>query len=302
VGLLLKIKQEDGDEVIRIFDSENKNSALIEIAEGLLAGPDQIEGSGAFSILASLPEGGDPAAAFDRFDQLLNSIVSEASIGQQMDATIPKEQLPPSRLKANFVWNAKNRPEKSSASPEGKDTQKILSVADFPQEGTVFCVLACIQMIANSLGVTPLPTQSDMAQQLEQPPSVFKVDQGILPSNQTEAFRRIMPANFEITFDGEPGWSKFVDEIDANRCFKSGITGHARVAIGYATTTIGPVAGSAPMLQHSLWINDPANGTGMTFEPHEVVELDPADPSHIVSVTPRIPFKNNSVLVRRPGA
>jgi hypothetical protein len=72
------------------------------------------------------------------------------------------------------------------------------------------------------------------------------------------------------------------------------------VAVGYQVLQIGPVApGSDTLLQRSLWINDPAKSAGMMFEPHEIADLDPADSTHVLSVTPRIPFKNNSVLVAK---
>jgi hypothetical protein len=256
--------------------------------------------------LASLPEAGDPTESFDRFERLLDSIVleaSEASVNQPPGGEPLETDTAglSSRLKEHLIWNAKNKPEPPAPIPEGQNTEKILQVAHFPQDGQVYCVLACIRMIANSLGVQPLPTQSVMATQLEEPPpSLFTDGGGVLPSNQTDAFRRLLPAEFQVTFDDTPNWQKFVDEIEAERAFKSGITGHARVVVGYQITMIGPVAGSPAVLQRSLWINDPAKTAGMMFEPHELAELDPADLTRIVSTTPRIPFKNNSVLVRRP--
>ena len=37
----------------------------------------------------------------------------------------------------------------------------------------------------------------------------------------------------------------------------------------------------------------------MILEPHEFAVLNPQDPTQVESVKPRIPYKNNSVLVRR---
>lgn len=300
VGLLIKIKLASGDEAIRIFDPENMNGVLIEIPEGAVeTEQDRSEGAYTFSLLASLPEGSDPAEDFNRFDQLLNAIVSEAQDNHPEEARVAKENLIPRQLKDLLLWNAKNQPERSAPLPEGQNMEKILPVTQIPQEGDVFCVIACILMIRNFLGAVPLPTQSDVAQQLQEPPSLFIPESGILPSSQIDAFRRILPANCQVTFDGTPTWQEFVNEIEAGRPFKSGITGHARVAIGYQITQIGPVATSPPILSRSLWINDPSKSAGMMLETHEVAELDPADLSHITSIKPRIPFKTNSVLVQR---
>jgi hypothetical protein len=291
VGLFLRIKQPSGDQTIRILVPEDSRHPLIEIPEGAIdLGPDHVEGAAVYSILEALPEGGDPTAEFDRFDQHINSIVSEFETNHPGTPHKPR----PERVKEALVWNAENRAERAT-------TEKILAVKQIPQEvGSDFCVLACIQMIAGFWQVGQLMDQSVMAQQLEEPPALFAPESGVLPNNQVAAFRRFFPPDFQITFDQTPEWQKFVDTIEAGRPFKSGITAHARVAVGYQVLQIGPVAPGSPIqLQRSLWINDPARSAGMMFEPHEIANLDPADSLHVLSATPRIPFKNNSVLVTK---
>jgi hypothetical protein len=291
VGLFIRIKQASGNQVVRILVPEDSRHPLIEIPEGAIdLGPDHVEGAAVYSILEALPEGGDPGAEFDRFDQLTNSIVAEFETNRPGTPGKPRHE----QVKEAFIWNAQNR-------PEGETTEKILTVKQIPQDpGSEFCVLACIQMIADFWQVGQPLSQSEMAQQLEEPPALFTLDSGILPNNQAAAFQRFFPPGFQITFDQTPEWQKFVDAIQAGRPFKSGITAHARVAVGYQVLPIGPVApGSDTQLQRSLWINDPAKSAGMMFEPHEIATLDPADSTRVLSVTPRIPFKNNSVLVSK---
>ena len=300
VGLFLRLRLANGDQVIRIFEPDGGQHLLVEIPEsGISPGSDSIEGSTAFSLLESLPEAGDPTVDFDKFNQLLNSMISEFQDNQPEVPKVLKERMESRYLKHAMVWNCRNRAEGFPPDlPEGQPTEKILSVKQIPQEGQVFCVIACIKMIADFLQI-PLPSQSEISQQLQESPVLFTPGSGILPSNQTNAFRRVFPDNAQVQFDGSPTWQKFVDEINAGRPFKSGITGHARVAIGYQTIQIGTIADSDSQQQRSLWINDPAKSAGMMFEPHELVQLNSNDPDSM-SIKPRIPFKNNSVLVRKP--
>jgi hypothetical protein len=299
VGLLLRIRLADGEQAIRIFDPDNTQHQLIEISEGFMPDSDSIEGEIPFSLLQSLPEAGYPEVDYDEFDQLLNGMISEFQNGQPEIPKIPKERLESYQLKQAMIWNCQNRAEGfPEDQPEGQTKEKILPVKLIHQDDPFFCVIACMKMIADFLEIS-LPSQSDIALALQNPPSIFTTGQGIRPSDQTSAFQRTFPNNVQIQFDGSPNWQKFVEEINAERPFKSGVTSHARVAIGYQEIQIGSVGGSDIQLQRSLWLNDPSKSAGIMLEPHELAKLDPTDFNHIISVKPRIPFKNNSVLVQK---
>ncbi|QEH31577.1 hypothetical protein OJF2_00420 [Aquisphaera giovannonii] len=314
VGLLLRAATPGGRTVVRLFDPENPSRPLTEIPEG--APPptgSEAEGPGPYSLLESLSEGTDPRPEFDRFDGLIERLIDEGSDSSTSSSPTDRPRRSIEDIKNALIWNAANQAEmltrpagrraegEASDQPEGQETERVLAVGHVRQEGQVFCVLACIRMIADSLQVGTLPGQQEMAATLQAlAPPLFIPNEGILPSRQVEVFEHFFPLGFEVIFDDTPTWQEFVGEIDAGRAFKSGITRHARVAVGYQVTPVRPTQGESGILQRSLWINDPSRSAVM-LEAHEVVTLDPNDPSVTLSVTPRVPRKNNSIFVRPSG-
>jgi len=288
LGLRLTIRKPSGERLIRIFDLEFPASRLLAAPEG---GASRIEGDTALSFLAALPEGGDPSPLFTHADELVTGLLKEGARRLAIldfDPSVADQQ----QMSAILDSGMSNQPEGIGAPRE-----KLIQVPLLPQKEPDYCVIACISMLLRFYGVPQYAEQDDVRKRLQESPPLYQSG-GVLPEHQAEAFDRCFPSeHFRVDMDNTPSWQHAFEDIEAGRPFKSGIYGHARVAVGYreaALTTTGQVL--LPEWQRCLWINDP-NSSNVRLELYEVVTQD--DATHEKKTRPAIPIKYNAVVVRR---
>jgi|HubBroStandDraft_6_1064221.scaffolds.fasta_scaffold183148_2 hypothetical protein len=278
-GIMLWVTSPEGINSQLLFDPEFPDRGLRPIPEGAAA----TEGDRVHSVLGEIPEGGaSPNLYFD----LATRTIKEST--RPIEATAAPSQSD-AVIRRNFFA-------KLSLPPDADKHDTILDVPYVAQDSSDFCVLACLEMLNKFLLPGRQLSQRDIHGILVQDPPLYGPG-GVLPEKQIFAFQRVFSDDqFGVDFKPNPSWEQATQSIAANLPFKSGISGHARVCVGFNAKEVGDRTAGTAVAQKAIYVNDPS-GPSPRLELYQVDKL--MANGSVESSRLAIPIKMNAVVVRK---